>query len=516
MVDARPSPSIHLRLLLASLLILPLFLGVTAWVLDRAFANYQMETQQESMRLQQLLLAKAADYDGQRWRIDNLDELRFNLLRSGLYAFVLSGDGRVLWQSPSAELLDGAAATGAGVAAAGTPAAGTPAGGTPAAGSPAAGTPAAGSPAAGTPAAAVTNTVLRLGLNLIEVGESKFLDCQLGGVQFCYSTRVAWGSAGPESIFLIVESPERVMAARHAYRTYLLWLSLATALLLLLAQSAIFHWGLAPLRRIAHVIGLLERGESEQLSGAYPKELVPLTDNLNVLLASEQRRRERVRNTMDRLTHVLKTPLMLIRNSGDDDREFRKLVQEQVTRMLGIVEGELAKARLDGRAAAILARPLPVKPVLERIAAAYSRLPRGFDAENPQATVTIGTSGISAQAIFYGEERDLQDLFGSILENSLKYCRQRIEIGAAQQLQSGEEFLVLTIADDGDGIPAGLEQDILRRGARADSANVGQGLGLSIAVEIVSAYHGSLNTDRSDLGGALFIVKLPTDFNRSK
>ena len=100
MVTARPSPSIHLRLLLASVLILPLFLGVTAWVLDRAFANYQMETQQESMRLQQLLLAKAADFDGDQWRFDDLDELRFNLLRSGLYAFVLADEGRVVWQSP--------------------------------------------------------------------------------------------------------------------------------------------------------------------------------------------------------------------------------------------------------------------------------------------------------------------------------------------------------------------------------------------------------------------------------
>ena len=37
----------------------------------------------------------------------------------------------------------------------------------------------------------------------------------------------------------------------------------------------------------------------------------------------------------------MKTPLMLIRNSTDGDREFRELAQEQVTRMLGIVEGEL-------------------------------------------------------------------------------------------------------------------------------------------------------------------------------
>ncbi len=68
---------------------------------------------------------------------------------------------------------------------------------------------------------------------------------------------------------------------------------------------------------------------------------------------------------------------------------------------------------------------------------------------------------------------------------------------------------MLTIGDDGDGIPAGSEQQILQRGSRADTANLGHGLGLSIVVEIVSAYEGSLRVGRSELGGALFSVKLP-------
>ena len=77
------------------------------------------------------------------------------------------------------------------------------------------------------------------------------------------------------------------------------------------------------------------------------------------------------------------------------------------------------------------------------------------------------------------------------------------------QREGDRDWLVLTVGDDGDGIPEGYEKEILRRGARADNANVGQGLGLSIVVEIVSAYGGSVHTDRSPLGGALFIVRLP-------
>ena len=282
-------------------------------------------------------------------------------------------------------------------------------------------------------------------------------------------------------------------------------------MLLLLAQSAIFRWGLAPLRRIASAIGLLERGESDKLHGRYPGELQPLTQNINLLLASEKRRRERVRNTMDRLTHVLKTPLMLIRNSPEEGREFRRLAQEQVSRMLDIVEAELAKARLDGRAAHILGKPVQVGPVLQRICDAYGCLPRRTADPARQDEVTIDTSGVQDSAVFHGEERDLQDLFGSILENSLKYCRSRIAVIARVSREGDGEVLVISVGDDGDGVPEGFEEEILRRGARADSANIGHGLGLSIVVEIVSAYGGSLHTDRAPLGGALFIVKLPVD-----
>lgn len=470
MTSRRQPPSIQWRLLAASLIILPLFLGLTALILDRAFSNYQQESQRESMRLQQLLLAKAANFDGNSWSFEGLDEIRFNLLRSGLYAFVLSPDLEVLWSSASAELID----------------------------------------ELNNPLQAIKAMATDSALSQARIGESRFEECRLQQLYFCHSTRVAWGSSGPESLFLIMESRERVLVARDNYRRYLILLSLAATLLLLAAQSLIVRLGLTPLRRIAGAIEQVERGEADQLSEPYPEELVPMTDNLNVLLASEKRRRERVRNTMDRLTHVLKTPLMLMRNSTAGEIEFRALVQEQVSRMLGIVEGELAKARLDGRAADILGKPIGVSPVLIRIIEAYRKLPRTGVDHGVQSAVDICAEDIDEQAIFHGEERDLQDLFGSILENSLKYCRNRIVVSAHSEQESDHPGLTLTIGDDGDGIPEGLQSTVLERGARADSVHIGQGLGLSIVVEIVSAYGGSLTIERAALGGALFIIHIPS------
>ncbi|MDJ0878581.1 MAG: ATP-binding protein [Halieaceae bacterium] len=463
MAISRSPISIQLRLLAATLLILPLFLGLTVWLLDRAFASYQLDAQAERMRLMQLLLAKATEWDGSAWTVGALDESRLELLGSGLYAFLLSPQSEVLWASPSAGQIGELE----------------------------------------NPLAAVATAARAV---LMETGaEPSLLTCMLDSEHFCYATRIAWGSSGPESIFLVVESQTGVIAARDAYRENLLLLCLVAAGLLLLTQWLVIRWGLSPLRGIAGAVDELQQGKHDRLDGDFPPELLPLTRNINLLLNSEKRRRERVRSTMDRLAHVLKTPLMVIRNSSESDHAYRELVQEQVDRMLGVVESGLTRARLDGRSPDILGQAVLAQPVLQRIVDAYRRLPR--PAGGPE--LEIDTSGLAADATFLGEEPDLQDLFGSILENSIKHCHHRIAVECRAEQADGQDCLLLTVGDDGDGIPAGYETEILRRGARADTANLGHGLGLSIVVEIVSAYGGSLHTDHSALGGALFIVRLP-------
>jgi two-component system sensor histidine kinase PhoQ len=59
-------------------------------------------------------------------------------------------------------------------------------------------------------------------------------------------------------------------------------------------------------------------------------------------------------------------------------------------------------------------------------------------------------------------------------------------------------------------VPEHREQEILRRGARADTAQPGHGIGLAVAVDIVSAYRGSFAVGRSsELGGAEFTITFP-------
>ncbi len=448
--------SLNARLLLASFLILPAFLGASGVLLDRGFHAGQLRAQEQRMALQQLLLARSADWDGLRWQIDELDDVRFGMADSGLYALILDRAGRVTWQSPSA--------LEAGID------------------------------------VAVSEDLLP-GTRLPGLGDTRFLPACFGGRFFCHFKGLAWGSAGPEFVSLIIETQADVRAERDRLQRQLLQLLVATGVLLVLAQLAIVRLGLRPLARITRDIERLERGEADRLDAPAPAELAPLTGAVNQLLRSERQRRERVRSTMDRLAHVLKSPLMLLRNSRADDPAFPELVDAQVGRMLEVIDAELTRARLDGRATVLLDRSIDVAPVLRRIVDAYRRLPR----PRAEGELEVDCAGIDDAARFVGDPRDLQDLFGSLLENALKFARRRVAVSATVQ----EGVLLLAVEDDGDGLPAGQERRILERGARADSAASGHGVGLSIVVEIVSAYGGAIDAGRSTLGGARFEVRLP-------
>ena len=97
------------------------------------------------------------------------------------------------------------------------------------------------------------------------------------------------------------------------------------------------------------------------------------------------------------------------------------------------------------------------------------------------------------------------EMLGNILENACKYTHSKVAVTA---IIDGD--LIIEVADDGPGIPDSERALVLKRGARADTAQSGQGIGLSVAVDILSSYRGALIIQQSQLGGALIRIQLPT------
>ena len=112
---------------------------------------------------------------------------------------------------------------------------------------------------------------------------------------------------------------------------------------------------------------------------------------------------------------------------------------------------------------------------------------------------------------FYGEQRDLLELAGNLLDNACKYGGRKVRL-SAQTINSADPRagISLQVEDNGPGIAEDQREQLLKRGVRGDERVEGHGLGLAIVLEIVGAYNGEITIGQSDMGGACVSVSLKT------
>lgn len=79
-------------------------------------------------------------------------------------------------------------------------------------------------------------------------------------------------------------------------------------------------------------------------------------------------------------------------------------------------------------------------------------------------------------------------------------------------MQQTEKTLLLIVEDDGPGIPENKRDLVFIRGQRADTLRPGQGLGLSLARDILEQYAGDIRASTSELGGA----RMEVEFQRQE
>ena len=259
------------------------------------------------------------------------------------------------------------------------------------------------------------------------------------------------------------------------------------------------------MRNLEGELSRVRRGVSDRLSGEHPPELQQITDSINGLIQSENSHLDQSRNTLSDLAHSLKTPLAVLRSrldSGADENALRSEVAAQVQRMNEIVSYQLSRAARSGHA--LFSAPIPVEPRAEEIVASLEKVYAGkgmfceFD--------------IDPLASFYGEVGDLQELLGNLLENAFKWGKQRVLLTVKVDPADGNrrEGVFLVVEDDGPGIDPANAENLLQRGVRGDERVQGHGIGLAIAQDIVRAYSGQLQVERStELGGARFTVHFP-------
>ena len=223
--------------------------------------------------------------------------------------------------------------------------------------------------------------------------------------------------------------------------------------------------------------------------------------SLNNLLNAERMQRERYRNTLADLAHSLKTPLAVIQGAsteGLDSEAYKSIVGEQIRRMDQIIQYQLTRA-VKSIGDGAKANAVEVTPIVERILSALGKVYR-----EKEVRVVLN---LEPKIAINADERDLMEMLGNMMENAFKYCRSEVAVS----LYSDENNVYIDLEDDGAGVSENMRNTILERGERADtSAAPGQGIGLSVSVDILSSYNCRLEVEDSfSLGGAKFSVTFP-------
>jgi signal transduction histidine kinase len=269
---------------------------------------------------------------------------------------------------------------------------------------------------------------------------------------------------------------------------------LGVGLLILAALQAFY--GLWPLRRVRRAIAAIRSGVKSRIEERFPREIEPLTEELNALLEHNELQAEEARRHAGNLAHALKTPLTVITNAATAKAtDLDETVFRESTVMRRHIDHHLARARAVGRRSSAQARA-PVWPSLEAVERAVGRL---------HENVTIDLAGDRA-AIVRVERQDLDEMLGNLIENAAKYGHGRVFV----TVRAGPEFVEIEVEDDGPGIPEAERTTIFDRGARLDTGKPGTGLGLAIVRDVAQIYGGSILLEESeDLGGLLARLKLP-------
>ncbi len=263
--------------------------------------------------------------------------------------------------------------------------------------------------------------------------------------------------------------------------------------------------GLRPLKLLRQRLAEVHDGRAERLTGRYPSEVEPLVADLNELLEHNAQVIERARTHAGNLAHALKTLLAVLGNEADQmDGHAAKLVTEQIAIMNELVTRHLARARAAGGLGApglkadIGDVTSGLKRTLDRI---YQHKPHK---SGDGTGVSIALVNVHGQFVV-GDRKDLEEMLGNLMDNACKWAATRMRVS----VESNAKHVVISVDDDGPGVPEELRADVLGRGKRLDEATPGSGLGLNIVHELAEMYHGSLELDASDLGGLRVRLTLP-------
>lgn len=255
-------------------------------------------------------------------------------------------------------------------------------------------------------------------------------------------------------------------------------------------------------------------GEGKDLSrriGPVPggRELTQLAENFDGLLERLQRSFEAERRFTADASHELRTPVSIIKSAceyaeafdetDEERRETLGMIHRQADKMAGLIGQLLALTRLDQGTETLRPVPLDLGQLARR-----TLEDQNYDAARLRLALAEGVT-------VKGDEALLARLAANLVDNAFKYGLPGGTVTVEVRAENGEALL--TVADEGPGIPAGQQEKIWQRFYQVDAARgdqqEGVGLGLSLVQRIAQLHGGRMTLKSAEGAPSAFTLHLP-------
>jgi signal transduction histidine kinase len=352
---------------------------------------------------------------------------------------------------------------------------------------------------------AMTGLQPRAGQVLREkAGLFKILDSQR---PFLVLTRGVQYTEGVDTVIVVSYTDGQ----RQSVKTVIGLLFIGFPILLLLVGVTI--WVL--IRRALNPVEQIRRRVAgigaAQLSDRVPipptrDEIARLAITMNQMLDRLQAAQQAQRQFVSDASHELRSPLATLSATlevaeadvtGRAWADLRSVMASEASRMATLVEDLLLLARADDEGLRII----PVEVDLDDLMEEEARRLR-------TSTHLIVTTSIMTVRV-HGDRLKLSQVVRNLVDNASRHAHSTIGLGLAMV----DGAAVLTVDDDGPGIPEMARQRVFERFVRLDEsrdrASGGTGLGLPIVWEVVKGHQGEVAVGTSPLGGCRILVRLP-------
>ena len=308
---------------------------------------------------------------------------------------------------------------------------------------------------------------------------------------------------GHGQLLVVARDITQIADLRHRVVMILITSGLVTSILLLLAAVWL---SAAPLRRVRNLTALASRIAAGELSLRMPvsargDELDVIASTVNSMMEEVARLLEQVKGATDAIAHDLRSPLAHMRGQLDrirqqSDQPLDKLIDpvlDDLDMVLARFNALLRIAELEATNRRVGFAPLDPMALAAEVCELFEPLAE----ENGLQLLLTGSWGHTIR----GDSKLLFEVMSNLLDNAIKFTPSGGIVTVGVSETGGVP--VLTVRDNGPGIPLGERANVLRRFHRGAAARqiAGSGLGLNLVAAIVHL-HGFL-LELTDAGPGL-------------